>query len=48
MQFQCVLVPILLLSMMGCSANVTNILDDQMMNIETRRLRIWQGEEHGD
>jgi hypothetical protein len=48
MRFQHVLVLVLLLSMMGCSANVTNILDDQMMNIGTHRLCIWQGEEHGD
>ena len=41
MRFQCVIVPILLLSMMGCGANAANQPDDQMVNIGTHRLHIY-------
>ena len=42
MRFQCVIVPILLWSMMGCSANAANQPDDQMVNIGTHRLHIFR------
>jgi hypothetical protein len=36
-----VIVPILLWSMMGCSANAANQPDEQMVNIGTHRLHIY-------